>query len=120
MNEPTELQQRVLDALKHTEMPSSQLRKWLGYKTDGGSFNHLLMRMLDAGMIHKGPNNKWRIGKSPTYIPKVDLDDEPDSAVLVVEKAPGHKVIKFGQGWRAGKGQTARIGVSQSPIAGIF
>jgi hypothetical protein len=117
----TPLQEKILQALRHTDMRNSDLQRWVAYPKNSGSFHHALQRMENAGLIHKDKgSNKWKLGRGPGWTPKVRLDDEPGRAVEVVEKEPGHRVVKFGLGWKAGKGLTAQISRNESPLNAIF
>jgi hypothetical protein len=117
----TPLQQKIVNALKGAAMRNSELQKAVEYPKNSGSFHHVLQRMESGGYIHKDKSRgKWSVGPAPGWTPAKPWGDEPNNALEIIEIAPGHRMIKFGMGRKAGKGQTARIGVCQSPIAGLF
>ena len=117
----TPLQEKILQALRHTDMRNSDLQRWVSYPKNSGSFHHALQRMENAGLIHKDKgSNKWKLGRGPGWTPKVKLDEEPGNAIEIIELAPGHRLIKFGIGRKAGKGLTAKVSRNESPIAGLF
>jgi biotin operon repressor len=100
--------EKILALLEERPMSHTELLAEIGCtKSTVSKYCH----QLEAeGQIYRNTpaGRKWR------------LVEKTEGGTRTTEIAPGHHRVTFGDDWKAGKGLTLPIGVSESPLNKLF